>query len=91
MKDGQTILISWDPLFAGLNKHRNIDYTYLLNKLHLRISHHAQLIRYSHTKVQFHTSTHSEDIGLSVILQSDWSIASKVITQDILSVMKFEM
>ena len=64
---------------------------YLLNKLHLRISHHAQLLCYSHTKVQFHTSTHSEDIGLSVILQSDWSIASKAITQDILSVMEFEM
>ena len=40
--------------------------------LRIAMSHQAELICYSHTKSQFHASTHSQDIRLSAILKSDW-------------------
>ena len=39
------------------------------------------LLKYK--KIQFHASTHSQDIGLSAILESDWSRAPGAITQDL--------
>ena len=47
------------------------------------MSDQAQLTCYLHTKTPFHTSTHSWGIGLSRILQYDWSRASWAITQDL--------
>ena len=47
------------------------------------MSHQAQPICYSHTKSQFHASTHSQDIGLSATVESDWSRAPGAITQEL--------
>ena len=47
------------------------------------MSDQAQLICYSHTKIIFHASTHAQDIGLSAVLECDWSRAPGSITQDL--------